>query len=311
MAHRRPSGFQTPRVYNGRMNPGGRDIRATLERGCLVGDGATGTQLQAAGLVSGQCAEAWNLSHPEAVAAVARAYAEAGAGVVTSNTFGGSPAKLASSGLEARCEELNALGVRLAREAVGEAVFVAGDLGPSGQLLEPYGDMPLAEARAGFIRQIAGLSEGGADCILIETMMDLTEAIIAVEAAREAAPDLPVYCTLSFQENGRTVFGVTPEQAAERLAEAGVDGMGLNCGVGSVQAVGVVEAFVRATPLPVIVQPNAGMPRLVDGVTVFDETPEEIAANAKRFRDMGARWLGACCGSTPDHIRAIAQAVMA
>lgn len=276
-----------------------------------MGDGATGTQLHAAGLAAGQCAEGWNESHPEAVRSIARSYAAAGAAVVTSNTFGGSPAKLAAFSLAPRCEELNCLGVRLAREAVGDSVLVAGGVGPSGQLLEPYGDTAPAAAKAGFARQVAGLREGGADCILVETMMDLAEAVAAVEAALEAAPDLPVYCTLTFQENGRTVFGATPEEAVRRLTDAGVAGVGLNCGVGSAQALPTVEAFVRATALPVIVQPNAGVPRLVDGSTVFDETPEEMAANAKRLREVGARWLGGCCGSTPDHIRAIARAAMA
>lgn len=291
------------------MSRQGRDIPTALAGGCLIGDGAIGTQLQAAGLGPGNCAEEWNDSHPEVVAQVARSYAEAGADIVTSNTFGGSPSKLAAMGLDGRCEELNARGVRLARGAVGEGVFVAGGVGPSGLVLEPYGDAPVGVVREGFLRQIAGLLAGGADCILIETMMDLAEAVAAVEAAHEAGPGLPVYCTLSFQENGRTVFGVDPAGAARVLEDAGVDGMGLNCGVGSAQAVGTVEVFVRATELPIIVQPNAGLPRLVGGRTVFDETPDEMALNARLFRDLGARWLGACCGSTPDHIRAIAQAV--
>ncbi|MBD3174771.1 MAG: homocysteine methyltransferase [Armatimonadia bacterium] len=293
------------------MDSGGRDIKAALARGAIIGDGATGTQLQAAGLSPGDCAEEWNETHPDAVRMVYASYADAGSQVVTSNTFGGSPAKLAARGLDARCEELNALGVRRAREAVPAGAFVAADVGPSGLILEPYGETPVAEAKAGFARQIRGLVEGGPDCILIETMMDLAEALAAVEAAREVAAHLPVFCTMSFQVGGRTTFGVDVPTAAEALSGAGVDGLGLNCGLGSGEAIAMVESLVAATDLPVIVQPNAGMPRLENGETVFDETPEEMAGNARRFRELGARWLGACCGSTPDHIRAMAQVVVA
>jgi 5-methyltetrahydrofolate--homocysteine methyltransferase len=291
------------------MGETARDLRAALAARVLVGDGALGTQLQAAGLVGGQCAEEWNVANPDTVARVTSAYASAGADIVSTNTFGGSPARLAAHGLADRCEELNEAGARIAREAVGDGCFVVGSVGPTGLILEPYGDASVGEVTSGFCRQVSALATGGIHGILVETMISLEEAVAAVEAAREAAPHLPRFCTMAFQAEGRTSFGVTIERMVAALEGAGVDGLGLNCGTGTREAIPLVEEICRRASVAVVAQPNAGLPRLVGGQAVFDETPEEMAGGALRFVAAGARWVGGCCGSTPDHIAAVVGAV--
>ncbi len=292
-----------------RMSAQRGDIRERLRTGILIGDGATGTQLHAAGLTPSDCAEEWNVSHPDAVRAVAAAYAGAGADVVLTNTVGGSPLKLASYGLQDRCEELNAAAAHRAREGAGETVFVAGSIGSTGELLEPYGDLAPEAAVEAFARQAAGLVAGGVDAVLVETMISLEEALAAVEAIKQVAPTLPRFVTMTFDASGRTSFGVSPEQAVEALEAAGVDGLGANCGLGSRETLPIIERFLARARVPVIVQPNAGLPQLIGGKTVFPETPEEMAAHARRFAEIGVRWIGGCCGSTPEHIRQAARAV--
>lgn len=285
------------------------DIRARLSEGILIGDGATGTQLHAAGIGTGDCAEEWNVSHPDVVRRVAAAYAGAGADVVLTNTVGGSALKLAAYDLAGRCEELNEAAARLAREGGGEGVFVVGSVGSCGEVLEPYGDLSPDAARASFARQVEGLVAGGVDGILVETMISLEEALAAVEAIASVAPGLPRFVTMTFDASGRTSFGVSPEQAVRELEAAGVDGVGANCGLGSRETLPIIEVFLAHASVPVIVQPNAGLPQLLGGKTVFPETPEEMADHARRFAALGVRWIGACCGSTPEHIRQVALAV--
>lgn len=288
-----------------------RDLRARLARGLLLGDGATGTELYARGLTRGECAEEWNATHPDAVRAVYASYVEAGSEVVSTNTFGGSALKLRAYGLDGRTEELNEAAARLSREAVGEARYVAGSVGPTGEILEPWGELPTAVAVEAYARQVAGLREGGVDGILVETMIALEEALAAVEAARTVAPELPVFVTMTFDASGRTPFGITPEEAVTALEAAGASGVGANCGLGGREAAAVLERFVATASVPAIAQPNAGMPQLVAGETIFPEAPEETAAHAARLVALGVRWIGGCCGTSPAHIREVARLVRA
>lgn len=286
-----------------------KHFRQRIAQGVLVGDGATGTLLQARGLAAGDCPEEWNLSHPEAVRDVAASYVAVGAEVVTTNSIGGSPRKLAHYGLADKCELINERAGVLAREAVGDHAFVVGSIGPPGELLEPYGTLTREEAVGGFERQIAGLVAGGVDGVLAETISDLREALLILEAALRVAPDLPRFCTMTFQPEGRTSFGVSVERAVEALEKAGADGIGANCGIGGEQLMPIVAQFTKLASVPVIAVPNAGVPELVAGRTVFRDTPEDMARYAVGFVEAGVRWVGGCCGTTPEHIRAIANAV--
>ena len=289
-----------------------RPAKGLLERlaagETLVGDGAVGTMLMARGLKPGEAPEALNLSRPEVLADIAREYIEAGADLVTTNTFGGSPLRLARYGLEGRLEEINRAAVEIVRRVVDGRAHVLASIGPSGHLLKPHGDGDPARIAAGYERQIRVLAEAGADLIGVETMIDLAEAILAVQAARAVAPKLPVMATMSFEATPRgffTVMGVSIEQAARGLAEAGADIVGSNCGNGSDVMVEIAREFRARTSRPIAIQPNAGLPELRGGAVVFPETPEAMAANAKALRAAGVAVIGGCCGTTPAHIRAL------
>lgn len=287
-----------------------RSLKEALNIGSvLVCDGAMGTMLQSAGLETGAAPELLNVENPERVAEVHRAYVAAGADIITTNTFGGSPLKLARAGFAEHMAKANRAGARVARAAAGDAVFVAGSMGPTGELLAPYGELSEEEAATGFAAQAQALAEGGVDLFLIETMSDLGEVRAAVEGIRRVS-DLPIMCTLSFDAGGRTMMGVSPRQAAETLTELGIDGYGANCGQGPEDMEGVVGELLQARPGAVVIaQPNAGLPTLVDGQTVYDASPERMAAYARRYVEAGARVVGSCCGSKPAHTRAIAEAV--
>ena len=288
-----------------------RDLLALLHR-VLVGDGAMGTALQAAGLAPGGCPEAWNLERPEPVEAVSRSYREAGADLLTTNTFGGHPHKLAAYGLDARCAQINRAGAACARRAAGEGALVLGSFGPAGALLEPYGELSADDARRGFAAQAEALAEGGADALLVETMIDLAEATLAVRAA--AATGLPVLATMTFDATPRgpyTVMGVDVPRAAAGLAEAGAAVVGTNCGTGPEPMVEIVAALSAEAGLPVLVQPNAGLPEVTGGEVRYPTGPEAFAAYVPAFVEAGAAIIGGCCGTTPDHVRALVAAVRA
>jgi 5-methyltetrahydrofolate--homocysteine methyltransferase len=292
------------------------DLDLYLEQGnLLIADGATGTMLQSLGLPAGVAPELWNVEQPEAVRTLYRSYLDAGSGVILTNTFGGSRLKLERVGsLGERCAELNQAAARLAKQAAGEGAYVAGDIGPTGELMEPYGLLSYQGALEAFGQQAQALVDGGADLIWVETMSDLNEAKAAVEAARRVS-DLPVFCSLSFGASGRTMMGVTPAQAVETLWPLGLTAIGANCGEG-VEVIERVLPEMRAAlqelagagSHPLIAKPNAGLPRLVDGKTVFDLGPSELAAYLPRFVEWGAQIVGACCGSSPEHIAALAEA---
>jgi 5-methyltetrahydrofolate--homocysteine methyltransferase len=227
------------------------------------------------------------------------------------NTFGGSRIKLQRSGLGERVRELNLAGAKLARQVAGERAYVAGDIGPSGELLPPLGTLGYDEAFAAFAEQAAALVEGGVDALWVETMTDLQEAKAAVSGARSVAGDLPVFCSLSFGRKGRTMMGVSGKQAAQELWPLGIAALGANCGEG-LEAVSQVLAQMKDA-LPqgavLIAKPNAGLPRLIDGETVYDTPPEAFAGHIQGFIAAGARIVGSCCGSSPEFIATIAQKI--
>ena len=281
-------------------------------RSLAMFDGGMGTLLQDSGLDAGNPGELWNVENPEAVRRIHEAYAEAGATFLTTNTFGGSRPRLDLQGLGDRVEELNRAAAQIAREvADAHGLLVAGDLGPTGELLEPMGTMTPDEAREIFEEQLRALVSGGIDVVLIETMSDLTEVEAAVAAARNVAPDLPIITTLSFDTNLHSMMGVSPGQAVTTLGALGVDAVGANCGRGPGEMEAIADALVAARPpgLLLIAQTNAGLPQLVGDHFEYDAPPQELADHAIRLHDAGIDLIGACCGSTPQHVRAMYDAL--
>ncbi len=274
----------------------------------VVFDGAMGTMLQSTGLTDGGAPELWNVTEPEKVKSIYRGYAQAGSNVITTNTFGGTAARLKLHNLQARVVELNCAGARLAREVADESgALVAGDIGPSGELIEPVGPLRFDEAKALFAEQVRGLLEGSVDLLLVETMSHLNEAEAAVRAAQEVAPQLPIAVTLSFDTNFHTMMGVSPRQAVETIAGWGVQVIGANCGNGPAEIETVMTQMAQHRPAGVylMAQSNAGMPKWAGGAISYDGTPDVLADYAVRLRALGVNVIGACCGSTPSHIAAM------
>ncbi|MGD8450951.1 MAG: homocysteine S-methyltransferase family protein [Phycisphaerae bacterium] len=274
----------------------------------LVADGAMGTMLMREGVAAGQCPEALNLSQPQTLERIAAAYLAAGAEVVQTNTFGGSPLKLSAYGLDEQAEEINRNAVEAVRRAVGERAYVSGSCGPSGKILKPYGDADPEAVSASYRRQMAALVAAGVDVVCVETMIDLNEATLAVRAAKEASPTTPVMATMTFDATKRgyyTVMGVNVGKAAEGLRAAGADLVGSNCGNGIERMVEIAREFRSATDLPLIIQANAGLPQIRDGEPVYPETPEFMADKARELIALGVRVIGGCCGTTPAHIAAL------
>jgi 5-methyltetrahydrofolate--homocysteine methyltransferase len=271
-------------------------------------DGAMGTMLQERGLDDGGAPELWNVERPEDILAIHRAYLEAGAGVVTTNTFGGTRPRLAMHGLQDRVEELSRAAAQLARTAAEPyGALVAGGLGPTGELLEPLGTLTSGQAEELFAEQLCGLVAGGIDLVLVETMSDLAEVEAAVRAARAVAPGLPVVATLSFDTHLRTMMGVTPAAAVLALGAMGVAAVGANCGRGPAEMETVIGQMAQVRPdgLLLIAQSNAGLPQLVGDHFEYDAPPATMAAHARRLHEAGADLIGACCGSTPEHLHAM------
>jgi len=271
----------------------------------IIGDGAVGTMLQAKGLSAGTLPEAWNLERSDAVREVHHAYLAAGAGFVTTNTFGGNRVRLCGGGLEGRLYEINRLGAALAKEAVAGKAWVAGSVGPTGQLMDPLGPLTAGEAEKLFAEQIEALVAGGADVIKIETQHDIGEACAAVRAAK-AVSSLPVICSFSFNRKGRTMMGLTPERAAREAVAAGADVVGANCGDGPEAIAVALEHMREVATVPLFAQPNAGIPSAGHGAeATWDVTPEELAEHVAGYVRLGARVVSGCCGTSPRFVAAI------
>lgn len=278
----------------------------------LLLDGAMGTMLQDSGLDDGGAPELWNVERPADVIAIHERYLQAGARIITTNTFGGTRPRLAMHGLADRVEELSRAAAELARTAAQPyGALVAGDLGPTGELLEPLGTLTADQAEQLFAEQLRGLVAGGVDLVLIETMSDLGEAEAAVRATHAVAPGLPVVATLSFDTNLRTMMGVTPAAAVVALGALGVVAVGANCGRGPEEMEIIVDQMVQARPegLRLVAQSNAGLPVLVGDHFAYDKSPHDMAEHARRLRAAGVDLIGACCGSTPEHLRAMREAL--
>lgn len=272
----------------------------------FLADGATGTMLQNQGLEG--LPESWVLELPDRVRALHESYVKAGSSLVLTCTLGGTRFRLAHAGLEGQVREVNRLAAELAREAAGDNAFVAGDMGSTGQILAPLGRLPASEAADAYAEQAAALVEGGVDFLLMETLSDMAEARAAVEGARRVT-DLPIVVTFSFDTHGRTMMGVRPAQAAKEMAPL-VEGLGANCGRDPNEYPGFLEAMAAEAPGAILwAKPNAGLPHLNGDAVVYDASPAFMADVALRLRRAGAQVIGGCCGTTPDHIAAMAQAL--
>jgi len=272
-------------------------ISELVEKGIVVTDGAWGTEMQNRGLSRGECPDSWNLTNPEKVEEVARLYVDSGSRVILTNTFGANRFVLGKFDLSERAAEINTRGVEISRRAAGDSALVFSSIGPSGKLLMT-GEVTEDELRDAFTEQARAQSEAGADAILIETMMDIEEALIAISAARSTG--LPVIASMVFdsgKEKDRTMMGNTPEQMVEAFTQAGVDAVGTNCGQGIAGFIPLCRRIRAATDLPVWIKPNAGLPEIVEGEVVYNTTPEEFASYIPDLVQAGASFIGGCCGT--------------
>jgi len=281
--------------------------------GLVLADGGMGTMLMELGLQFGASPELWNVEHPDRVRLVHRGYLEAGSRVILTNTFGCNRLRLSLHNLQDRVVEFNKAAATLVRDEVRQAggrAVVAGDIGPSGGILAPLGELEPAEATAAFAEQARGLIEGGVDVIWIETLSSLEEMRAAIDGVRQASAELPIVATMTFDTRGRTMMGVTPEQAVRELSGWGVSALGANCGNGPDEILSVIQKMKTAAPQAILVaKSNAGVPKLEKGRAVYGAGPEEMAAYATAVAEAGARVIGACCGSTPRHLEAMAAAL--
>ena len=289
------------------------DLYQALESHALVSDGAMGTMLQSLGLTDGGAPELWNVENSAAIEQVLEEYAAAGANLITTNTFGGTSGRLAMHGLADRLYELNKAGAEIARRVADrhENCWVMGDVGPSGELMEPMGTLTPEGAQSLFAEQIRALVDGGVDVILIETMSDLGEVAAAVKASQEIAPSIPIIATLSFDTNLRTMMGVKPAAAVTFLSDLGVRIIGANCGRGvdEMETIAAELVSARQPGTFIITQSNSGLPQLVGDSFVYQGTPSEMAKYASHMKEIGVNIIGSCCGSTPAHTAAISDAV--
>jgi len=286
-----------------------KDIRDRLARGdVILGDGAWGTLLMERGLPAGEPPELFNLNRPEVIEEIAALYLDAGAEIITTNTFGGSPLKLESFALADRADDINAQAVAAVRRAVGDRAYVSASMGPTGRLLRPFGDTEPARMAAAFEQQATALAGAGVDLFSVETMTDLNEAMLAVTAIRAVAPGVPILATMTFEKTRRgffTVMGVSIPAAARGLQAAGADIVGSNCGFGIDTMIEIAREFKQHAGVPIAIQANAGLPIISNGATVYPETPDEVAARAPELLAAGVQIIGGCCGTTPVHIRAL------
>jgi len=278
----------------------------------LVADGAMGTMLFQRGLKPTDCPESVSLTRPDLLEEIATAYLEAGADIVQTNTFGGSPLKLAKYGLDDKTEMINRSAVDAVREAVDGLAYVSASVGPSGRILAPYGDIEPNAVWESFRRQIKTLVDAGADIICVETMTDIAEARLAIQATRSVSPTIPIMATMTYDETPRgfyTIMGIDIPTAVRELTLAGADLVGSNCGYGIEKMVQVARAYRACSRMPLVIQSNAGLPVMEDGRPVYREAPEFMAEKGKELVAIGVSVIGGCCGTTPAHIAAIRKMV--
>ncbi len=289
-----------------------KSISSKIKEGkILVSDGAWGTFLQQKGLGPGECPELWNINNPDSVYEIAKSYIDAGSDMIETNSFGGSCFKLKPYKLEDRVYEINKSAAEVSRRAAGPDRHVLGSIGPTGKLLM-MGDVTTDELYGAFKEQALALADGGADALVIETMSDMEEALVAVRAAKNTSCE--VICTMTFERSGEdtfhTMMGITPAQMTMQLVEAGVDIIGANCGNGLQNMIGIAKEIRTINKeIPVLIHANAGAPVYQDGQTIFPETPEEMAEYILTLIDAGANIIGGCCGTTPAHIKKIVEIV--
>jgi 5-methyltetrahydrofolate--homocysteine methyltransferase len=278
----------------------------------IVADGAMGTMLFRHGLPTDQCPESYNLSHPEILTSIASEYLNAGAEIIQTNTFGGSPLKLEKYGLDQQTEEINRRAVEIVHAVVDDRAYVSGSIGPSGRILIPYGDTDPERIYESALRQASALIAAGVDLICVETMTDITEATLNIKAVKSLAPDLPVMATMTFDRTPRgffTMMGVTIEKAAQELEKAGAEIIGSNCGCGIEMMIKIALEFRAHSQRPLIIQANAGLPEIEDDHPVYRETPEFMAEKGRELVAAGVSIIGGCCGTTPEHIAAMRRMV--
>lgn len=279
-------------------------ITELTKEGTVIVDGAWGTQLQARGLPTGQTPDGWNLTHADLVEEIPRAYVDAGSRVVLTNTFRGNRLALDAEGLADRVDDINCAAAKISKRAAGNRAVVFGSIGPCGKML-CMGEVVEDELREVFAQQATALASGGADGLVVETMADLEEAKLAVRAAKSTGlPVVGCMCFDSGADNDRTMMGITPEQAAEGLQAAGADVIGANCGQGIEGYVQIAKRLSQATDLPIWIKANAGIPKLVGTDVVYETTAEQFAARAGQLLDAGVTFIGGCCGTSPEFIRA-------
>jgi len=280
-----------------------------IELRTVLGDGAMGTMLLEHGLSPGDCPEAWNLEHPEIVSSIHQGYVDAGSDFIETNTFGANPIKLARFDLDRKLEDIIRAGVDLARQAAGKRCLVAASIGPTGALLQPYGDTPREKVADAFRATVQAVAQADIDFFLVETMSDPEEARLAIGAIREFS-DRPIVATMAFTKGAkgyRTMMGTTPEQCATVLADAGAHIVGVNCCAGTGEAAEIVAEMRQVSSYPLIAQPNAGAPKLERGRAVYPESPQSFARGMEQVLAEGAVIIGGCCGTTPEHILEIAS----
>ena len=290
------------------------NILERLRRGeIIVGDGALGTQLMQRGLKHGEPPELFNIERPEVLEEIAGLYLDAGAEIIETNTFGASPLRLRQFSLETKFDELNRSAVEAVRRIIGDRAYIAGSVGPSAKKIKPYGNTSPEEVYDSFRVQIRALLDAGVDLICIETMMDVVEAVLAIKSARALDSKIPVMATMTFSKTPRgffTMMGNSIQDAAASLVTAGADIVGSNCGDGMEDMIGIAREFRKNTAAPIAIQGNAGLPVAGEnGKLIYKDTPEYVAGKAAELLELGVQVIGGCCGTTPDHIRAIRKMV--
>jgi len=290
------------------------EIKEQLNKRTLLLDGAMGTMLQLYGLKSGECSEEWNISHPQVVQKIHQEYIKAGADVILTNTFGANRIKLRSFGREADILKINEIAVNIAKGVIDKEgslekrIFIAGSVGPTGKILEPYGDLKVSELYKNYKEQVAVLEKAGVDLIILETFYDLEEIKAALKATKENT-DLMVIASMTFDKNLKTIYGVDPERAVTVLENKGADVVGANCGTGPEVLYKVLKIMKKVSKTYLMVEPNAGMPELLEGKVVYPASPKIMADYTEKFVKLGLNLIGGCCGTTPLHIKAMSDKI--